>query len=357
MPFNNQITIGGFGNVKTVRIGKGLPVAIQTMWKDKISQDTIDSVAARATRLESLGCDILRFAVPDIESAEILGNLAERVTMPVVADIHFDYRIALRCLDFPIAKIRINPGNIGSREKTAAVLEKCAAKNVPVRIGVNSGSLPHDLRVLISDRKISAAEALCHAAERELALFKEANFKNAVVSMKASSVQETIIANKMFSERHDAPLHIGVTEAGPLIAGIVRNTAALYELLRDGIGDTVRISLSDTMENEVIAAKEILLAAGRYSGVRIISCPRCGRCGFDTHKFTQKWQEECYTLKKNVTIAIMGCEVNGLGEARAADLGITGAGNKIVLFKHGAIIKTVTESEADNAFREELEKL
>jgi (E)-4-hydroxy-3-methylbut-2-enyl-diphosphate synthase len=287
------------------------------------------------------------------------------VSMPLVADIHFDYKIALRCMDFPIAKIRINPGNIGGREKTRAVLEKAAAGNIPIRIGVNAGSLPQDLRVRVEEG-MDTAGALAQAAERELAVFEEFGFNNYLVSMKASGIADTIKANRILAGRVAAPLHIGATEAGPLTAGAVRNTAALLTLLTEGIGDTIRVSLSDTMENEVIAGREIVMAAAELAaenarlkrgGVKIISCPRCGRHGFDTHGFTARWMPRLYAMDKEITVAIMGCEVNGPQEAKHADLGITGAGEKVLIFKHGKIIKTVSPAEADTVFEEELLKL
>jgi (E)-4-hydroxy-3-methylbut-2-enyl-diphosphate synthase len=277
--------------------------------------------------------------------------------MPLVADIHFDYRIALRCLDFPIAKIRINPGNIGSGDRVEKVLSKAAARGVPLRIGVNAGSLPQDLAAMVDRRELGRAEALVAAAEREIALFREFGFSDYLVSLKASSVADTVKANRLFAERSDAPLHVGVTEAGPLVAGVVRNTAALQALLGEGVGDTARVSLSDTVENEVIAAREILNAVEGQRGVNIVSCPRCGRNSFDTHGFTRRWLETLYALDKDVTVAVMGCVVNGPGEARHADLGITGAGGKVLLFAHGEAIRTIDAADADEAFREELEKL
>jgi (E)-4-hydroxy-3-methylbut-2-enyl-diphosphate synthase len=343
------------------------------MWKDRLSSSDLEGKAGEAVierigRLKAMGCGLLRFAVPDIPSAEALGLLASRVSLPLSADIHFDYTIALRCLDFPIAKIRLNPGNIGSRERVEAVLSRAAARGIPIRIGVNAGSLPRDLRVKVDEGALDRAEALTIAAERELAVFREFGFSKAVVSMKASSVTDTIKANRLLAERTDVPLHIGVTEAGPLIAGVVRNTLALNALLSEGIGDTIRVSLSDTMENEVIAGREIVRAAGSMAGdeagarlekgrgVTIVSCPRCGRNGFDTHGFIERWQEYLYSLNKDITIAIMGCAVNGPGEARHADLGITGSGNKVLLFRGGRVIRTIDAAEADAVFREELEK-
>jgi (E)-4-hydroxy-3-methylbut-2-enyl-diphosphate synthase len=367
------------------------------MWKDRLSFSCLEGETGRKTlgridQLSAMGCGLLRFAVPDLAAAEVLGALAERTPMPLVADIHFDYKIALRCLDFPVAKIRINPGNIGSREKVEKVLSKAALKKAPIRIGVNAGSLPADLRPRVDSGELDRARALVLAAERELAIFGEFGFEDVLVSMKASSAAETIRANRLFAERCGTgdpapPLHIGVTEAGPLIAGVTRNTAALCALLTGGIGDTIRVSLSDSMENEVIAGREILALAGelaascpaedpanggnthhgagilrKYKGgprsaVTIVSCPRCGRNGFDTHGFTARWLNRLYALKKRCTIAVMGCAVNGPQEAKHADLGITGAGNKVLIFLHGKVVRTVDAARADEAFAEELEKL
>jgi (E)-4-hydroxy-3-methylbut-2-enyl-diphosphate synthase len=362
------VEVGGFSHIKAVSIGGSFPVVVQTMWKDCLSFSDLESAAKRIEALGSMGCSIVRFAVPDIQSAEVLGSLAGMVSMPLVADIHFDYKIALRCMDFPIAKIRINPGNIGSKEKTRIVLEKAASGNIPIRIGVNAGSLPQDLRT----REISAADALVEAAQREMAVFDEFGFTNYLVSMKASSIADNIRANRILAQHTDVPLHIGVTEAGPLAAGVARNTAALLILLTEGIGDTVRVSLSDTMESEIIAGREIITAASQLaalqpaaaqnerlknSGVRIISCPRCGRYGFDTHGFTVRWIQRLYALDRDITVAIMGCEVNGPVEAKEADIGITGAGDKVLIFRHGKVVRTITSDQADEVFGEELEKL
>jgi (E)-4-hydroxy-3-methylbut-2-enyl-diphosphate synthase len=366
------IKIGGFDHVEPVIIGGGFPAVIQTMWKDRLSYSDLEGEAGEGTvkrieRLRQMGCGLLRFGIPDLEAAEIVGRLASLVSMPLVADIHFDYRIALRCLDFPIAKIRINPGNIGGRENVRAVLSKAALKGRPIRIGINAGSLPTDLREKVDQGKLDRAEALVQAAERELLVFREFDFPEVLVSMKASGIADTIKANRLFARKSGVPLHIGVTEAGPLIAGVVRNSAALLVLLGEGIGDTLRVSLSDTMEREVIAAREILLAASDMGngisakvsgsrGVVIISCPRCGRNSFDTHRFTEKWQDYLYTLDKDITVAIMGCAVNGPGEARHADLGITGAGERVLIFRRGEVIRTITEAEADAAFEQELKR-
>ena len=363
------VRIGGFDHVESVLVGGAYPVAVQTMWKDRLVRSDLEgsageAVVGRVAKLRALGCAILRFAVPDLAAAEVLGELASRVSLPLVADIHFDHEIALRCLDFPIAKIRINPGNIGSRAKVEAVVAKAAAKGVPIRIGVNAGSLPQDLRRGVESGTATRAEAHVAAAERELGVFDELGFTDVLVSMKASSIADTLEANRLLASRRDVPLHLGVTEAGPLIPGIVRNAVALHALLAEGIGATIRVSLSDTMESEVLAGREILGAVadstgkgGAGRGIVIVSCPRCGRNGFDTHAFAERWRDELYSLKVDATVAIMGCAVNGPGEARHADLGITGAGDKILIFRHGEIVRTVEPGQEDAAFREELAKL
>jgi (E)-4-hydroxy-3-methylbut-2-enyl-diphosphate synthase len=339
------------------------------MWKDRLLLSGLDEAAKRIEGLARMGCGLVRFAVPDLSSAETLGRLAGVVSMPLVADIHFDYKIALRCMDFPIAKIRINPGNIGGKEKVKVVLEKAAAQGIAIRIGVNAGSLPADLR---SGEGMDLAVALVEAAGRELAVFEEFNFSPVLVSMKATGIADTISANRILAAQTNVPLHIGVTEAGPLVAGVARSTVALGTLLAEGVGDTVRVSLSDTMENEVIAAREICNTAAelaslsgnaeaaarlRRGGVTVISCPRCGRAGFDTHGFTDRWLTRLYSLDKKLTVAIMGCEVNGPHEARQADLGITGTGGKVLIFRRGEVVRTVSAEEADTVFSQELGRL
>jgi len=362
---NKIIKIGNFPHIHPVYMGGDYPVIVQTMWKDRLFVSNLQGAVGKIEALGALGCGLLRFAVPDIEAAEVLGRLSEMVSMPLCADIHFDYKIALRCMDFPVSKIRINPGNIGDREKIRAVLEKASKRGIPIRIGVNAGSLPPDLRERV-EQGFSTCEALVRAAQREISLFDEFGFTDYLVSMKAHTIADTINANKILRLRAPAILHVGVTEAGPLTAGVVRNTAALLNLLAEGIGDTIRVSLSDTMENEVIAGREIIAAAAQLApgnarlksgGVNIVSCPRCGRHGFDTHGFTSRWLQKLYALDKDITVAIMGCEVNGPIEAKHADLGITGTGDKVLIFKNGKVIKTITAAEADAVFEEELKSL
>ncbi|MBE6349145.1 MAG: flavodoxin-dependent (E)-4-hydroxy-3-methylbut-2-enyl-diphosphate synthase [Spirochaetaceae bacterium] len=357
------VTLGGRGGIKSVEIGGNAPVSIQTMWKESItsvldSRDALLSVCASLEMLESMGCDIVRFAVPDLVSAEALCLIAKNVSIPLVADIHFDYKLALACLKGDISKIRINPGNIGSLEKVRAVVEQCKDKNVPIRIGVNSGSLPKDIVEKIQQEKITRGEGLVETALREVEVFDSLNFSSVVVSMKASTIKETIEANEKFAEKYSIPLHIGVTEAGPLIGGIVKSTMAFTHLLKQGIGSTIRVSLSSAPENEVITAREILSELGlRDSGVKIISCPRCGRNGFDVHGFVDRWQSRLMSIKKNLTVAVMGCVVNGPGEGKHADIGITGMGDSVFIFRQGEIVRKISAKDADNAFSEELNKL
>ncbi len=363
------ITIGGKGRTKELRIGGDAPVSIQTMWKESLSFESLEFVSKQLSELAMLGCDIVRFAVPDMESADLLVKLSNMTDMPLVADIHFDHRLALQCLQGNVAKIRINPGNIGSTDKVREVVERARDSNVAIRIGVNSGSLPADLEKRVESLSLGDAEyatvradALIEAAVREVAVFDELGFSSIVVSMKASSVSETVLCNERFARRYDIPLHLGVTEAGPLISGIVKSTLAFSRLFELGIGSTVRVSLSDTIENEVLAARAILSECGiRTGGVTIVSCPRCGRDGFDVHGFVSRWQKELLSLDKTITVAVMGCVVNGPGEGKHADIGITGAGDYILVFRHGEIVrKEAIGSDhvaTDRVFREELNKL
>lgn len=357
------VTLGGAYGVRSVVMGGNNPVTIQTMWKEGIANLTGDSGALRSVLerisvMRNLGCDIIRFAVPDMESARSLCLIAANTEMPLVADIHFDYRLALECLKGPVAAIRINPGNIGSRERVEAVVNGCKEKGCAIRIGVNTGSLPSDLEQKVELKELTRAEALAQTALREAEVFDSLDFANVVVSMKASSVKETVDANEAFAKVSDIPLHIGVTEAGPLIGGIVKSTLAFSTLLNEGIGSTIRVSLSSSPENEIIAGREILHECGkREGGVSIVSCPRCGRIGFDVHSFVDRWQNELLGMKKNITVAVMGCVVNGPGEGKHADLGIAGGKDKVIIFKKGKIVCTVDAKDADKVFREELESL
>lgn len=357
---SREISFGGSGITKRISIGSDNPVTIQTMWKEPIDHiiddnNALHEILIKINNLQALGCDILRFAVPDVKSAGALCRIAEQTSMPLVADIHFDYRLALECLKGNVAKIRINPGNIGSRDRVEAVVNACREKGAAIRIGVNSGSLPKDLETKVIEGKMTRAVALSETAGREAQVFEELKFDQYAVSMKASSVSETIEANEAFASKYAVPLHIGVTEAGPLISGVVKSTLAFGHLLNEGIGNTIRVSLSSSPENEVIAGLEILRECGkRKGGVTLVSCPRCGRMGFDVHAFMDRWQNRLLSMKKDITVAVMGCIVNGPGEGKHADIGIAGANGKVIIFKKGKIIQTIDEKDADNIFEKEL---
>ena len=358
-----EVLIGGKGTTKKIIIGGNNPVSVQTMWKDGIvdvceNPSKLDSILKEINNLQMLGCDIIRFAVPDIPSAKSLCEIAARTSMPLVADIHFDYKLALECLKGNVAKIRINPGNIGSFENTKTVVEHCRDKGVAIRIGINSGSLPKDLQEEIACGKISRAQGLCETAVREAEIFDKLNFDQYIVSMKSSDVQETIECNEFYAKKYNNPLHLGVTEAGPLIGGVVKSSIAFSSLLNKGIGDTIRVSLSSLAENEVIAGVNILKECGkRTGGVTLVSCPRCGRIGFDVHSFVDRWQNKLLSMKKDITVAVMGCVVNGPGEGKHADIGIAGGKDKVIIFKKGEIVRTIDAKDADKVFEEELNSL
>lgn len=372
---SKKITIGGNGITRKLEIGGGAPISIQTMWKESLVGSNLKDIALRLENLKALGCDIVRFAVPDMGSAELLVKLSYLTSMPLVADIHFDYRLALTCMEGNVAKIRINPGNIGNEKNVVKVVKKALDKGVALRIGVNSGSLPKDSVQKLKLAKTSSneefsylkAKVMAEVAFRELEILDSVGFGNVLVSMKASSVKETILANEVFRAKRNEPLHLGVTEAGPLVSGIVKSSIAFSKLLEQGIGETIRVSLSDSMENEVIAAREILSECGkRENCLKLVSCPRCGRRGFDVHSFVARWQHRLFVIKKDITVAIMGCVVNGPGEASMADLGITGSPEMVVIFKKGVPVRTIKlkdvskemrDSIIDEAFEKELNEL
>ena len=339
-------------------IGGGFPRTVQTMWKEPLvasyaNPEDQEALLSRVQTFSQLGCDLLRFAVPDERSAELLGDLSKRVGMPVVADVHFDHTIAMRCMDFSIAKIRINPGNIGAAWKVSEVVRKARDRGIALRVGVNAGSLPAILR-----KEADIANAMVKAAEDELNLLEGLMFSAVVFSLKSSDPQVTIDANEEFRDRFDYPLHVGVTEAGPTIEGIVKNTYALTTLLKNGIGDTIRVSLTGPPEEEVLTGRQILRVLGdKRPGVELISCPRCGRSTFNVETFVDQVYNLIHATRKNATVAIMGCPVNGPGEARHADLGVTGTEAAVLIFKHGKVVRRVSRDEAVSAFRKELEEL
>lgn len=334
-----------------VPVGGASPISVQTMLSGRLPRDR-DQLSARLKGLQQLGCDIIRTAAPDLRSVEDLPHLVSCTDMPVVADVHFDHRIALAALDTGVAKLRINPGNLGPEWKTLEVLHKASDNNIPIRVGINGGSLPKHLGG-IEDK----ATAMVLAAEEELEIMDKAGFENAVFSLKASDIETTCRANYLFAQKYNYPLHLGVTEAGPLIEGVVKSAIAFSRLLSAGIGSTLRVSLTDSEENEVIAGRSILTSLGLAKGLTIISCPRCARATFDTHAFIRTYGDRIRSLGKNKTIAVMGCTVNGPDEAASADLGITGSGKQVLIFKAGKVIRECSVEEAANIFLEELEKL
>ncbi len=338
--------------VGSVPIGGSFPVSVQTMWKEPLTHIS-ESLLLSIEELHRLGCDILRFAVPNEQSAHLLGELSRKVTIPLVADIHFNHRLALICMEYNIAKVRINPGNIGAKWKVKEVIGKAIDKNIPIRVGVNGGSLPPRLR-----ENKDIAGAMVQAAEEEINILESLQFQDVIVSLKSSDVQTTVEANENFASNYTYPLHLGITEAGPLLAGLIKNGIGISRLLRKGLGSTIRVSLSDSCEKEIIAGREILSAENKLkSGIKIISCPRCGRASFDVHSFIQTLEHFLYTIDIDVTVAVMGCVVNGPGEARHADIGISGSNNGAVIFKKGKIVRKVNVDNATEEFRKELEDI
>lgn len=346
------LSVGG------VALGGGARVSVQTM-ADKPPHDAA-ALLAQVERCAALGCDIFRMTVPDIEAAKTLGEVRRASPVPLVADIHFDYRCALAALAAGADKLRINPGNIGSRERIQAVAREAKARRVPIRIGVNLGSLEKDIAARLDAGERTPAriaEALCESALRHLALLEAEGFRDVAISAKASDVQSTIATYRMLAERTDCPLHIGVTEAGTLLPGAVRSAVALGVLLSEGIGDTLRVSLTDRPEREVRAGMEILRSLGmRAPGPAVTSCPTCGRTRVDVVKIAAEVEE---ALEKRYLslpaqargaafphVAVMGCAVNGPGEAKGADVALCGGDGEFLLYAGGKLICKIPEREA-----------
>ncbi|MBO4584186.1 MAG: flavodoxin-dependent (E)-4-hydroxy-3-methylbut-2-enyl-diphosphate synthase [Clostridia bacterium] len=321
-------------------IGGGAPVSVQTML-DAPSYD-VEGNVAQAIAVEEAGCDILRVAVPDEAALAALEAVKKAVSVPVVADIHFDYKLALAAIDCGADKIRINPGNIGGAERVRAVTEKCKTNGVAIRVGVNSGSLEKEV---LTKYGSPTPEALCESALNAVRLLESFDFYDTVVSIKTSSVVDTVSAYRLFSAASDYPLHIGVTEAGTEKSGTVRSAVALGSLLLDGIGDTLRVSLSASPLKEVEAGIAILKACGLRDGAQVISCPTCGRTRIDVKSLAEQAEALAARCEKPIKIAVMGCVVNGPGEAREADIGITGGDGVGLVFKKGEVVEKVAESE------------
>ncbi len=322
------------GNVK---IGSENPILVQSMLNVK-SDDVLGNVV-QAKTLEKEGCQIVRVSVPSMKDVQLITALKENINIPVVADIHFDYRIALACIEAGVDKVRINPGNIGNDEKVKAVVEACKEINIPIRIGVNAGSLEKEI---LKKHGSPTPEALCESAMYHINLLEKFEFYNIVVSIKSSNVDTMIKAYTLLSSMCDYPLHLGVTEAGTYRMGLIKSAIGIGSLIRNGIGDTIRVSLTDEPYKEISAGFDILRASGiKINGPEIISCPTCGRTNQDIAHLAQRVEESLKGIKKNIKIAVMGCAVNGPGEAKEADIGIACGVDNAVMFKKGERIKTL----------------
>ena len=344
---SRQMNIGG------VAIGGGAPVAIQSMCSTHT--EDVAATVAQILRLEQAGCEIIRVAVPTMEAAEAVGAIKRGIHIPLVADIHFDYRLALECVRQGVDKIRINPGNIGSQERVRAVADACHARHIPIRIGVNGGSLE---KGLLAKYGGVTAQALVDSAMGHVRLLNDCGFDDICLSVKCSHVPTNMQAYTLLSQQTDYPLHLGVTEAGTPEMGVLKSAIGIGGLLCQGIGDTIRVSLTADPEEEIIAAKRILQAIDlRRSGPNLISCPTCGRTKYDMIPIAREVERRLRGCTKPITVAVMGCVVNGPGEARNADVGIAGGDGEGLLFRRGEILRKVPQEELIDALMSEIEKL
>lgn len=338
------------GNIK---IGGSNPVAVQSMLN--VVSDNTDGCVAQAKELEKAGCEIIRATVPDMKAVHTMAKLKENVSVPLVADIHFDYRMALESLAAGADKIRINPGNIGSDERVKIVADACRQRNVPIRIGVNSGSVEKEI---LAKYGSPTPEALVESALYHISLLEKHDFEDIVVSIKSSDVPTTVAAYRLLRQKCDYPLHIGVTEAGTKRMGIIKSAAGIGSLLLDGIGDTIRVSLTAPPVEEVYAGFDILKAVGvRSKGVNLVSCPTCGRTKIDLISLAERVENALRSYDKNITVAVMGCIVNGPGEAKEADIGIAGGIGEGLIFRKGEILRKVPEEKLFDELMLEINKL
>ncbi len=339
--------------VGSVTVGGGAPVAIQSMCNTNTAD--VNATVSQILALEEAGCEIIRVAVPDMEAAAAIGAIKKAIHIPLVADIHFDYKLALRCAEEGIDKIRINPGNIGSHDRVRAVADACRERGIPIRIGVNGGSLEKDLLAKYGG---VTAEALVESAMGHVRLLNECNFDDICISVKCSRVPVNMAAYQMLHEKTDYPLHLGVTEAGTPSMGIIKSAIGIGGLLCQGIGDTLRVSLTADPVQEIHAAKKILAAAGiRQTGPNLISCPTCGRTKYDMIPIAEEVERRLQNCTKPITVAVMGCVVNGPGEAAAADVGIAGGQGEGLVFAKGKTLYKVPQEKLVDALMEEIDKL
>lgn len=340
-------------HVGPVAIGGGAPVSIQSMCNTPT--ENADATVAQILRLEQAGCDIVRVAVPTREAAMAIPAIKSRIHIPLVADIHFDYKLALLCINGGVDKIRINPGNIGSPDRVRAVADGCRERGIPIRVGVNGGSLEKDIL-----RKYGGvtAEALAESALGHVRLLEDCGFRDVCISVKCSHVPVNMAAYRLLHERTDYPLHLGVTEAGTPDMGVLKSAIGIGGLLCQGIGDTLRVSLTADPVEEVLAAKRILQAIGlRRSGPDLIACPTCGRTKYDMLSIAREVERRLEGCTKPITVAVMGCVVNGPGEASAADVGIAGGDGEGLLFAKGKILRKLPQDKLVDALMEEIDKL
>ena len=339
--------------VGNIYIGGDAPVSVQSMLNKPASD--IEGSVRQAVELEKAGCEIIRAAVPDMAAVELIAQLKQNLSVPVVADIHFDYRLALASLEAGVDKIRINPGNIGSMDRVRAVANACKARQAPIRIGVNSGSLEKEL---LAKYGSPCAEALAESALNHVSLLEQCDFNDIIISIKSSNVNIMSQAYRIVAEKCDYPLHLGVTEAGTHNMALIKSSIGIGSLLLDGIGDTIRVSMTDDPVKEVAAANGILKAIGlKTDCVDIVSCPTCGRTKIDLIALANEVEQRLSGCKKNIKVAVMGCAVNGPGEAREADIGIAGGDGCALIFKKGEIICKVPENEAVERLISEINKL
>ncbi len=327
--------------VGDVPIGGGSPISVQSM--TKTDTRNVRATAEQIHYLETQGCEIIRLAVPDMDAARSLGPIKKEVNIPLVADIHFDWRLALEALTQGVDGLRLNPGNIGALWKIKEVVLAASERSVPIRIGVNAGSLD---KTLLEKFGHPTPEALVESAEAHIRILEDLNFQNIKISLKASNVMKTVEAYRLFSGKYDYPLHIGISEAGPPFTGTIKSSVGLGILLAEGIGDTMRVSLTAEPAEEIRVAYEILKSLGlRRHGPELISCPTCGRCCIDLKPLAQKVEDAIKDIKEPISVAVMGCVVNGPGEAREADFGIAGGKGMGLVFKKGEVVRQVKEDE------------
>ncbi|HAE42520.1 MAG TPA: 4-hydroxy-3-methylbut-2-en-1-yl diphosphate synthase [Clostridiales bacterium] len=336
-----------------VPVGADSIITVQSMTNTATAD--INGTINQIKSLESLGCDIIRCAVPDMESAKAISEIKKQIEIPLIADIHFDYRLATEAVKMGADGIRINPGNIGDRSKVFEVVKACKEKNIPIRVGVNSGSVK---QTFLDQYNGLNKHSLIESALEQVRIIEDCGYDNLVISIKSSDVRLTYDSYTLIAERTDYPLHLGVTEAGSYSNGIIKSAMGIGSLLLNGIGDTIRVSLTDTPDKEVIVGRKILqFLKIRPYGPNIISCPTCGRTKIDLISIAKEVENRLSTSKKDVTVAIMGCIVNGPGEAREADIGIAGGKGEAVLFKKGQIVKKVREDEIVQVLMDEIEKI